>query len=135
MQLEDFDIKEQEEIPFIDYDDDPEDIKEETIFYNVQNMPSFQGKGQDGFRKWISRQLIYPEVAAENGISGTVYVSFVIEADGSVSNVAIVRGVDSALDAEAIRVIQLSPKWEPGMQRDVAVRVAFVFPIKFKLQH
>ncbi|MDX2443761.1 MAG: energy transducer TonB [Bacteroidales bacterium] len=132
--MEDFDIKEQEEIPFIDYDDDPDDI-EEPIFFIVQNMPSFHGKGQDGFREWISQQVEYPEVAAENGISGTVYVSFVVEPDGRVTNVELVRGVDSALDAEAIRVIQLSPKWEPGMQRDVAVRVAFVFPIKFKLQH
>jgi len=132
--LDDFDIKEHEEISFIDYDDDPHEI-EEQIHVVVQNMPSFQGKGQDGFRQWISQQLEYPEIAAENGISGTVYVSFVVEPDGRVTNVELVRAVDPALDAEAIRVIQLSPRWEPGMQWDVAVRVSFVFPIKFKLQH
>ena len=135
LELEGFEINEQEGIKLIDFGDDLEVVEEEPIFYNVQNMPSFMGKGQDGFRLWVSQNVKYPEVAAENGISGTVYVSFVVEADGSVSNVRLVRGVDPALNQEAIKVIQSSPKWEPGRQRDIAVRVAFTFPIKFKLNN
>ena len=114
LDLEGFEINEQDGIELIDFGDDPDVVEEEPIFYSVQNMPSFMGKGQDGFRLWVSQNVKYPEVAAENGISGTVYVSFVVEPDGSVSNVKLVRGVDPALDQEAIRVIQSSPKWEPG---------------------
>ena len=135
LELEGFEINEQEGIELIDFGDDPDVVEEEPIFYNVQNMPSFMSKGQDGFRLWVSQNVKYPEVAAENGISGTVYVSFVVEPDGSVSNVKLVRGVDPALNQEAIKVIQSSPKWEPGRQRDLAVRVAFTFPIKFKLNN
>ena len=135
LELEGFEIKEQDGIELIDFGDDPDVIEEEHIFHTVQNMPSFMGKGQDGFRLWVSQNVKYPEVAAENGISGTVYVSFVVEPDGSVSNVKLVRGVDPALDQEAVKVIKSSPIWEPGMQRDMAVRVEFTFAIKFKLNN
>ena len=82
----------------------------------------------------FAKQLIYPEIAAENGIQGRVFVSFVVEPDGSVSNVRVVRGVDPALDREAIRVVKSSPRWTPGRQRGRPVRVTFTFPIIFVLQ-
>ena len=84
--------------------------------------------------EYIAKNLRYPEIAAENGISGRVFVRFVVEPDGSVTNVEVVRGVDPALDAEAKRVVLSSPKWAPGKQRGKPVRVSFTFPINFVLQ-
>ena len=80
------------------------------------------------------KNLQYPEIAAENGISGTVYVQFVVEPSGMVNKVTIMRSVDPSLDKEAIRVVKTSPKWTAGKQRGKPVRVAFTFPIKFVLQ-
>ena len=135
LKLDGFEITEGDKIEIIEFVEKPEEIIEDSIFYVVQDMPGFQGKGQDGFRIWISQHVKYPEVAADNGIEGTVYISFVVEADGSVTNVTLVRGVDQALNQEAIRVIQSSPKWMPGMQRDRTVRVVFTFPINFVLRN
>ncbi len=101
------------------------------VFFIVEEMPGFQGKGQNGFRIYLAQNLKYPEIAAENGIAGKVYVKFIVEADGSVSNVKLVRGVDPALDAEAIRVVKSSPTWTPGKQGGKKVRVSFTFPINF----
>ena len=97
-------------------------------------MPTFQGKDVNAFRDWVAKRLKYPEIAAENGISGRVFVRFVVEPNGVVDNVTVVRGVDPALDAEAIRVVKSSPKWSPGKQRGKAVRVAYTIPIVFVLQ-
>ena len=77
----------------------------------------------------------YPDVARENGISGRVFLQFTVEKDGTVTNVRVLRGVDPALDQEAIRVVQSSPKWTPAKQRDKAVRVSFSFPIVFQLRN
>ncbi len=104
------------------------------LFFIVEEMPDFQGKKEDGFRQYIADNLKYPEIAAENGISGKVYVRFIVEKDGSVSHAEVVRGVDPVLDAEALRVIKESPKWKPGKQRGKKVRVTFTFPISFVLQ-
>jgi len=134
LQLDDFEINQDEDIQIMDYTPEEEDVEEEQIFTIVEDMPSFQGKGQEGFRVWIVKHMNYPEIAAENGISGRVFVNFVVEPDGSVSNVKVVRGVDPALDAEAVRVIKSSPRWSPGKQRGKAVRVSFTFPINFVLQ-
>jgi protein TonB len=90
--------------------------------------------GLEGFRNWVIKNLQYPEIAAENGISGTVYVQFVVEPSGLVNKVIILRSVDPSLDKEAIRVVKSSPKWAAGKQRGKPVRVAFTFPIKFVLQ-
>ena len=105
----------------------------DKIFVIVKTMPDFQGKGQDGFRDWIAKNLQYPKLAADKGISGRVYVKFVVERDGSVSNVTLVRSVDPALDKEAVRVIKASPKWTPGMQKNKPVRVLFTFSVIFDL--
>ncbi|MGF1586372.1 MAG: TonB family protein [Bacteroidales bacterium] len=104
------------------------------VFFIVEEMPDFQGKGQDGFREYIAQNLRYPQIAAENGVQGRVFVQFIVKADGSVANAQIVRSIDPALDREAIRVVMSSPKWEPGRQRGQAVDVAFTFPINFVLQ-
>jgi TonB family C-terminal domain len=109
-------------------------VPEEQVFFIVEDMPSFQGKGQEGFRTYISQNLKYPEIAQENGIQGKVFVSFVVEADGKITNIKVVRGVDPALDKEAMRVIAAAPKWTPGKQRGKPVRVSFTFPIIFQLQ-
>jgi protein TonB len=114
-----------------------EEEEEETssqIFMKVEEMPEFRGGGVAKFRNYIQRNLSYPTIAAENGIEGTVYVKFVIDKDGSISNVEVLRGVDPALDKEAVESIQGAPKWEPGKQRGKPVRVQFTIPIVFKLQ-
>lgn len=94
-------------------------------------MPKFPG---GNVQKWISKHIKYPMIAQENNIQGKVFVQFVIEKDGSVSNVKVTRSVDPSLDKEAIRVIQSMPKWTPGKQRQKPVRVSFTVPINFQLQ-
>ncbi len=134
LQLQDLEADVNTEVKQINYDVEEEDNSGDQIFFIVEDMPSFQGKGVDAFRAWVSKRLKYPEIAAENGISGRVYVQFVVEPNGVVDNVKVVRGVDPALDAEAIRVVKSSPKWAPGKQRGKAVRVAYTIPIVFVLQ-
>lgn len=136
--LKDFEVSQDTEIEimkFTEFGQETEEEEEEAeIFFIVEDMPDFRGEGQEGFRKYIFQNLKYPQVAAENGISGRVFVKFVVEPDGSVSNVSIVRGIDPALDAEALRVVKSSPKWTPGKQRGIPVRVSFTFPILFVLE-
>ncbi len=107
---------------------------EEFDFFVVEERPKFQGGDENNFRKWIQDHLKYPDIAAENGISGKVYMQFTINSKGEVVDVKIIRGVDPALDKEAFRVVNSSPLWEPGKQRDVPVNVRFSFPIFFVLQ-
>ncbi len=114
--------------------EEEEEVAEEEVFFIVEDMPSFQGKGQEGFRSWIAKNLRYPEIAAENGISGKVYVQFAVNSKGQVVDAVVVRGVDPAIDKEAIRVVMASPKWAPGKQRGKSVKVQFTFPINFVLQ-
>ena len=115
--------------------DDEEDIDEDEIFYIVEDMPTFNGGDPaTEFRKYIAQNLRYPEIAAENGISGRVIVQFAVDRVGKVVNAKVVRSVDPALDKEAIRVVMVSPKWAPGKQRGRPVMVLFTFPINFVLQ-
>lgn len=109
-------------------------IEEMDIFVVVENMPKFEGGDLNKFREYISKQLRYPEIAKDNGIQGRVILSFVVEPNGTVSNVKILRGVDPSLDQEAVRVVESSPLWTPGTQRGEAVRVQFNIPIIFALQ-
>lgn len=111
-----------------------EEEEEAEIFVLVEDMPTFQGQGHETFRNWIAENLSYPQRAAEAGIQGRVIVEFVVEGNGAISNVNILRGVDPSLDQEAIRVIESSPRWEPGRQRGEPVRVRFTFPINFVLE-
>ncbi|HYX07946.1 MAG TPA: energy transducer TonB, partial [Bacteroidales bacterium] len=106
---------------------------DEEVFFIVEDMPTFQGKPVDNFRNYIADNIVYPEVAAKNGIEGKVFVQFKVTSTGKVADAKVVRGVDPALDAEALRVIKSSPDWEPGKQRGKKVCVMFTFPIKFEL--
>lgn len=121
-------------VRIVDFKDEEADMEEEEIFVIVEDMPGFGGGDSNKFREYIARNLRYPEIAAENGIQGRVFVSFVVEPDGRVSNVRVVRGVDPSLDREAVRVVESSPRWTPGKQRGKPVRVSFTFPIIFVLQ-
>ena len=115
--------------------DDEEEIDEEEVFYIVEDMPTFNGGDPaTEFRKYIAQNLRYPEIAAENGISGRVIIQFAVNKVGKVVNANVVRSVDPALDKEASRVVMSSPKWTPGRQRGKAVMVLFTFPINFVLQ-
>jgi protein TonB len=110
-------------------------IEEEAIpFQLVEEKPSFMGGDANAFSKWVNERLNYPEIAKENGIQGRVLLQFVVGADGKVSNVKVVRGVDPSLDKEAVRVVQSSPNWSPGKQRDRAVKVTYTFPVIFQLR-
>ncbi|MBP5136325.1 MAG: energy transducer TonB [Paludibacteraceae bacterium] len=112
-----------------------EEVEEEAIpFALVENKPTFQGGDANTFSKWVNSQLEYPEIAKENGIQGRVTLQFTVNTDGSVSDVKVLRGVDSSLDKEAVRVVSASPKWKPGMQRDKPVRVTYTFPVIFQLR-
>ena len=115
--------------------DDEEEIDEEEVFYIVEDMPIFNGGDPaTEFRKYIAQNLRYPEIAAENGISGRVIIQFAVNRVGQVVNANVVRSVDPALDKEAKRVVMSSPKWTPGRQRGRSVTVMFTFPINFVLQ-
>ena len=131
--IEDAEADQDMEIEIMEFEEE-EEVAEEEVFFIVEDMPSFQGKGQEGFRSWIAKNLRYPEIAAENGISGKVYVQFAVSSKGQVVDAVVVRGVDPALDKEAVRVVMGSPKWAPGKQRGKAVKVQFTFPINFVLQ-
>ncbi|HMI05051.1 MAG TPA: TonB family protein [Pedobacter sp.] len=107
---------------------------EETIYdgTSVEIYPDFEG-GMKGWAKYLQRNLRYPYDAQEQDKQGKVFVSFVVEKDGSISNVTLVKGVFGSLDAEAVRVIKKSPKWKPGIQNGRAVRVRYNMPISFAL--
>lgn len=112
-----------------------EEVEEEPqVFFIVEDMPEFPG-GEIALRKYIAENVRYPEMAKENDIQGTVYVRFVVDEQGKVGNVEVLRGVDPLLDKEAIRVVQSLPKWKPGKQRGKAVKVSHSVPIKFALQN
>ena len=118
-----------------DYDGDSwgeeESDGEADIFQVVEDMPQFPG---GSVQKWITKNVKYPMIAQENNIQGKVFVQFVIEKDGSVSDVKVARSVDPSLDKEAIRVVKAMPKWKPGKQRGKPVRVSYTVPINFQLQ-
>jgi TonB family protein len=106
---------------------------EGETFFVVEEMPSFQGKGGEGFREYLAQNIRYPEDAKKNIIQGKVFVQFTVNKKGEVVDVIVVRGVSPSLDAEAVRVVQSSPLWEPGKQKGKPVDVNFTFPINFTL--
>ena len=125
IEIEDTESDEDEVIEIIEEDDD-------EFFMVVENMPIFPG-GDLGLMKYIQKNVKYPPIAKEYNITGKVYVSFIVDKSGSVTNVKIVRGVDKNLDAEAVRVVKSLPKYKPGKQRGKSVRVMFTIPINFTL--
>ena len=120
---------------YIESAPEEETIEEEAIpFQLVEEKPSFNGGDANEFSKWVNSRLVSPEIAKENGVQGRVTLQFTVNADGTVSNVKVLRGVDSSLDKEAVRVVSSSPKWKPGKQRDRAVKVTYTFPVIFQLR-
>jgi protein TonB len=95
-------------------------------------MPEF-ATGQAAMFKYLSENIKYPAVARENAIEGTVYLGFIVDADGNITNVTVKRGVSGGCTEEAVRVVSGMPKWKPGKQQGRAVKVNFTLPVKFKL--
>ena len=111
-----------------------EEEEEEVVFVVVESMPEFPG-GQQALFKYLGDNVKYPVIAQENGIQGRVICQFVVNKDGSIVDIEVVRsGGDPSLDKEAVRVVKSMPKWKPGKQRGKPVRVKFTVPINFKLQ-
>lgn len=109
-----------------------ETIIEPEIFLIVEEQPEFPG-GDVARVHYFSNQIKYPEQAKENGIQGIVYIGFVVEPDGSISNVSVLRGIGGGCDEEAVRVVKQMPAWKPGKQRNIPVRVRFTLPVRFTL--
>lgn len=110
-----------------------EEVDEVIGFYVIEKKPEFPGGGEAALMKWIVQNIQYPQIAKDMGIKGKVYVQFIIDKDGSVTNVEVIRGVDPSLDKEALRVVKSMPKWKPGEQRGKPVKVSFQIPINFTL--
>ena len=110
-----------------------EEESEQTIFVIVEKQPEFPG-GDAERAAFLQKNIKYPIVAQENGISGRVTCQFVVNTDGSIVDIEVLRGVDPSLDREAMRVISIMPKWKPGEQRGKPVRVRFTLPVQFRLQ-
>ena len=120
------------EVKYTPVEVEEEEVDEQQIFTIVEEQPEFPG-GMAECYKWIGKNLVYPTISAENGVQGRVTVNFVVNADGSIVDVKVIRGVDPYLDKEAIRVVSKMPKWKPGKQRGKAVRCSFNLPVRFKL--
>ena len=112
-----------------------EEIEEDQPFVRVEQMPSFNGGDISTFRNWVMSKLKYPQIAQENGISGRVMLSFVVEKDGNLTNIQVLQTPDRALADEAVRVLKMSPKWKPGKQRNQVVRVKYTLPVDFRIQN
>lgn len=113
--------------------EEEEEVVEEQIFTVVEEEPKFPG-GMEALYKYLGQNIKYPQLARENGITGKVYVTFVVEKDGSIANPRILRDIGGGCGAEAIRVVKAMPKWSPGKQRGKAVRVQFNLPVNFNLK-
>ena len=107
-------------------------IQDDKVYYEVEEMPVYPG-GEDGLREFIAENVQYPENAKKNGITGKVFVSFVVDKTGKVTNVEIARSVDDDLDKEALRVIKTMQTWKPGKIDGKKVNVGFTIPIMFAL--
>ena len=113
----------------------PIEVEEDNVVFQVvEKMPSFPG-GDAALFKFLNENVKYPVIAQENGVQGRVICQFVVNRDGSIVDVEVVRSVDASLDKEAIRVIKSMPKWSPGQQRGKPVRVKYTLPVNFKLQN
>ena len=118
---------------YIPPSDDDEEVVEAEIFTVVESMPSFPG-GMGELMKFLGKNINYPTLAKESGIQGRVFINFVVEPNGSISNVKVLRGIGGGCDEEAVRVVKSMPKWSPGKQRGKPVRVSYNLPVKFTLQ-
>lgn len=112
---------------------DPKYVDDE-IFVVVEDMPTFHGGDVNKFREWVQSNVSYPQIAAENGIQGKVFVMFVVDKKGQVTKTEIMKGVDPSLDNEVLRVVNSSPAWSAGLQRGIPVKVRFAISVNFQLQ-
>ncbi len=112
-----------------------EEIEDDQPFIKVEKMPTFQGGDLNKFRNWVQERVRYPQIAQENGVSGKVVLSFVVEKDGTLTNIEVLQSPDRSLADEAVRVLKTSPKWEPGQQRNQPVRVKYTLPVDFRIQN
>ena len=138
VEVEDIEINaevDQQEVieEYVPVEVEEEDVQEQEIFQIVEEMPAYPG-GEQKLMEFIAKGIKYPQIARETGIQGRVFVGFVVEPDGSVSNVKVLRGIGGGCDEEAMRVVKSMPKWKPGKQRGKAVRVSYMLPVNFKLQ-
>ena len=113
--------------------EEEEDEAETQIFTVVENDPEFPG-GMEALYKYLAQNIKYPQLARDNNITGRVYVTFVVEKDGSIANPKVLRDIGGGCGQEAIRVVKSMPKWTPGKQRGKAVRVQFNLPVNFSLK-
>jgi protein TonB len=113
--------------------EEEEAAEEAQIFMVVESMPVYPG-GEAALYAFLAENIKYPQMAKESGIQGRVFVTFVVERDGSVTDVRVLRGIGGGCDEEAIRVVQSMPRWTPGKQRGKSVRVQYNLPVKFTLQ-
>jgi TonB family protein len=119
-------------IPFISFSQDSKEQDTCHTFYAVEQMPEYPG-GTNALLQYIADNIHYPQTAKENNIQGKVFVNFIVDETGQVTNVRVVKTVETLLDAEAVRVIKSLPLWKPGMQKGKTVRVQFTIPINFAL--
>ena len=139
------DTKISTEVDFAEFEEDveiiqqvaveEENIEDDQPFVKVEEMPTFQGGDLNKFRNWVQSKVRYPQIAQENNISGRVFLMFVVERDGSLTNIQVLQTPDTSLSDEAIRVLKTSPKWKPGKQRNQTVRVKYTLPIDFRIQN
>ncbi len=111
------------------------EVADDEPLLHAEQMPTFQGGDLNMFRNWVQRYVRYPEIAQENGISGKVVVNFVIERDGSLTNIKVLYTPDKSLSDEVIRLLKQSPKWTPGRQGDKIVRVSYNLPVDFRVSN
>jgi len=109
------------------------EAEDSPVFTLVEEMPSFPG-GDAERNKFLAENIVYPQLAMESGIQGTVYMSFIVNTDGKIADVKIIRGIGGGCDEEALRVVKLMPNWKPGRQNGKTVRTLFNMPVYFKLQ-
>ena len=121
------------EVDFAEFDENTEVIQQVDVV--AETMPSFQGGDLNTFRTWVQQNVKFPQIALENGIQGRVVLSFVIEKDGRLTNIQVLQTPDRSLSEEAIRVLNKSPKWSPGKQRNQVVRVKYTLPVDFRVQN
>jgi protein TonB len=126
-------IGEEDPIKIIEFEE-PEEVVDPPIYYKVEVYPKFMGKDDNAFRKYIIENVKFPIEAQETGLTGKVQVQFVVDLDGSLSQIKILRGVHPSIDNEVLRVIENSPKWEPAIQAGKYVRAMYGIIISFELQ-
>lgn len=131
VKMDDSEANEHTEVQVVEVKQE-EEVDEVINFYVIEDKPEFPG-GEAALLQWVAKNTQYPPIAKDMGIKGKVFVQFIIDKEGKVTNVEIIRGVDPSLDKEALRVVKSMPAWKPGKQRGKPVKVSFQIPINFTL--